>query len=129
MNRRCSMFNGIRMAMLFSLSVLLAGGCASLPAQDKNTETLKPAGVHEDCMELLPGETLDYSFEASSPLDFNVHYHEDHGVFYVVSKDASRADKGTYLCEKQQYYCLMWTNPGAETATLLYERIVIKKQK
>lgn len=130
-NRGCHMFKGIKMVVLSGLVVFLAGGCASVPTQGKNsdTETLKPSDVHEDCMELLPGESLNYSFEASRPLNFNIHYHEDHSVFYVVSKDASRTERGIFLSEKKQYYCLMWTNPGSEQATLVYEQAIIKKQE
>ncbi|HWR58958.1 MAG TPA: hypothetical protein VN328_08740 [Thermodesulfovibrionales bacterium] len=123
------MFKSLKMTMLFCLMVLLAGGCASVQTQGKTTEILKPSGVHEDCMELRPGETLDYFFEASGPLDFNIHCHEDNDIIYAVSRDACRTDRGKYLCEKQQYYCLMWTNPGPKPATLQYEWRVIKKRE
>ncbi len=109
--------------------LFLAAGCASLPAQGKKTETIEPSGVREDCMELFPGDTLNYNFEASGPLNFNIHYHEEHNVFYEVSKDAVSTGNDSFLCDKQQYYCLMWTNAGAAPATLVYDWSIIKKQK
>jgi hypothetical protein len=106
--------------VLSACIALVAGGCASLPAADKTSETIKPSGISEDCMELLPGQILGYSFDASKPLNFNIHYHEDHDVIYGITKDGISEDKGTYRCEKKQYYCLMWTNPGSDPVSLDY---------
>ena len=121
------------MARLYGLMVLscfiavITGGCASLVVADKTSETIKPSGIHEDCMELLSGQILEYSFEASKPVNFNVHYHEDQDVVYGITKDGVSGDKGTVHCEKKQYYCLMWTNPGAEPVGLVYSYSIKKK--
>ena len=116
-----------RMMLLSCFIVVITGGCASLVATDKTSETIKPSGIHEDCMELLPGQILEYSFEASKPLNFNVHYHEDHDVVYGITKDGVSGDKGTFRCEKKQYHCLMWTNPGSEPVGLVYSYSIKKK--
>jgi hypothetical protein len=108
------------MMLLSCFIVVITEGCASLGAADKTSETIKPSGIHEDCVELISGQILEYSFEASKPLNFNLHYHEDHDVVYGITKDGVSGDKGTFLCEKKQYYCLMWTNPGAEPVGLVY---------
>jgi hypothetical protein len=100
--------------------IFITGGNSSLIAADKASETIKPSGVSEDCMELLPGQILEYSFEATKPLNFNIHYHEDHDVIYGITKDGVSEDKGTFRCEKKQYYCLMWTNPGSEPVSLIH---------
>jgi hypothetical protein len=117
----------ISLLVLSCYIVVITGGCASLVAADKTSEAIKPSGIHEDCMELLPGQILEYSFEASKPLNFNVHYHEDHDVVYGITKDGVSGDKGTFLCEKKQYYCLMWTNPGSEPVDLVYSYSIKKK--
>ncbi len=115
--------------MLFSLLIaIFAGGCASLNAGNRTNETLRASGVHEDCFELLAGQVIDYWFQASKPLAFNIHYHEDHNIFYPVQKDEI-TDKGTFRAEKKQYYCLMWTNNNPESATLSYEYSVRKETK
>jgi hypothetical protein len=119
-----------RIILLIALSryiVSITGGCASLVSADKSSLTIKPSGIHEDCMELLPGQILEYSFEASKPLNFNVHYHEDHDVVYGITKDGVSGDKGTFRCEKKQYHCLMWTNPGSEPVDLFYSYSIKKK--
>ena len=119
-----------RLSRIMALScfiVFITGGCASLIAADKKSETIKPSGIHEDCMELVPGQIMDYSFEASKPVDFNLHCHEDSGVSYEISKDRVSEDKGTFVCKKKQYYCLMWTNPGSEPVGLNYSYSIGKK--
>ena len=116
-----------RMMVLSCFIVVITVGCASLVATDKKSETIKPSGIHEDCMELISGQILEYSFEASKPLNFNLHYHEDHDVIYGITKDWVSGDKGTFRCEKKQYYCLMWTNPGSEPVGLAYSYSIKKK--
>ena len=121
------------MARLYQIMVLscfvavITVGCASVGVADKTSETIKPSGIHEDCMELLAGQILEYSFEASKPLNFNVHYHEDHDMVYGITKDGVTGDKGTFYCEKKQYYCLMWTNPGSEPVGLFYSYSIKEK--
>ena len=107
--------------------VFVSGGHSFLIAEDKKSETIKPSGTYEDCMELLPGQILEYSFEATKRLNFNIHCHEDQDVFYAIRKDGVSDDKGTYRPEKKQYYCLMWTNPGAEAVSLVHSYSVKDK--
>jgi hypothetical protein len=108
------------MLMLSWFIAVTTGGCASLATVDKKSETIKASGIHEDCMELLPGQILEYSFEASKSLDFNIHYHEDREVVYGIKKNGISGDKGVFHSNKKQYYCLMWTNPGSEPVDLVY---------
>ena len=115
-----------RMMLLFCL-IVVTSGCASLVAVHKTSETIKPSGIHEDCMELISGQILEYSFEASKPLNFNLHYHEDHDVIYGITKDGVSGDKGTFRCEQKQYYCLIWTNPAPEPVDLVYSYSIKKK--
>ena len=114
------MMRCFRIMMLSCFLVFITGGFSFLTAADNKSETIKPSGIHEDCMELVPGQILDYSFDASGPTDFNLHFHEDSGVSYEISKDGVSSDRGTYSCNRKQYYCLMWTNPGLEQVSLTY---------
>ena len=116
-----------RIIVLSCVMVFIAGAYAFLAAADDKSEIIKPSGIHEDCMELVPGDTLDYSFNASKPLDFNLHCHEDHNVVYGITKDGVPSDKGAFRCEKKQYYCLMWTNSGSESVSLTYSYSIKKK--
>lgn len=114
------MLRDVCTGLLSCLFVIIAAGCASLTVKDKTVETIGPSRIHEDCLELLPGHVLEYSFEATEAINFNIHYHEDHNVLYVVSKDAVATAQGGFQSEKKHHYCLMWTNPNKKPVTLNY---------
>ncbi len=80
--------------------------------------------IHEECLRLEPGDRVEYGFESSEPVDFNVHYHEGNAVVMPVSREASRADAGVYAVQIAHDYCLMW-EAGAAGATIDY-RIRVK---
>lgn len=123
-----------RIFFLFVLIVVIITGCAATSVkiagnEVKNTEAIKPSAVHEDCMELLPGQVLSYSFETSQPVTFNIHCHDEGGISYPVQKDDVSKDEGTFYCERRQHYCLMWTNPHKESINLIYDYKVTDKQR
>src|SRR3990170_9077591 len=92
-----------KIILFLSLLLLAITGNTKGEVKDKITETLKPSGTHEDCMELLSGQTLYYSFETSKKVKFNLHYHEKGGMFYPISKDDISMDQGTFYVKKQEY--------------------------
>lgn len=59
-------------------------------------------------MKLATGERLDWRFEASGPVDFNVHYHDGPSVVMPVSRQASLGDAGIYVAAIPHDYCAMW---------------------
>lgn len=113
---------------LIVLSALL--GCATIGEKKEGkheVETIvEPSKAHEDCFDLSPGQALDYTFESLKPLDFNIHWHEAGKIAYPIEKDGISSDKGSFQSEKQQYYCLMWTNPRSEPVKLKYDYSVKK---
>jgi hypothetical protein len=118
----------LKYLQIIFLLCLITAGCATLAAKGKTTEVLKPSGDYEDCLELLPGQALDYSFEATGLLDFNIHCHENHKIIYEISKDAVSKDADIFLAKEDQYYCLMWTNKGSRPVTFAYEWSVPRKR-
>ena len=64
--------------------------------------------IHEECLTLEPGDRVEYEFESTEPVDFNVHYHEGKAVVMPVVREKSRADAGIYAVQIAQDYCLMW---------------------
>lgn len=99
----------------------IAVSCATTGARkiEEFAETVTPKRSYEECFELYPGETLEYSFTSSNPLDFNIHYHAVDGVKYPVDKKNIRTHKGTFVCNEQKYYtedqeafCMIWENHG-----------------
>lgn len=76
-------------------------------------------GMEEPCFSLPEGSRLEFSFTATAPLDFNLHYHSD-GVFFPIEKRAVLADAGQYISPLERTYCLMWTNKQQQPVELQY---------
>lgn len=120
------------------LFIITATGCAAAMHYhadhhhgqiSKITETIKPSGIHEDCIELMPGQILDYSFKSSKRVNFNIHYHENSDIIYSVTADNTSEEHGHFIPKKKQYHCLMWTNPNDESISITYTYNVRKSQK
>lgn len=84
--------------------------------------------MYEECIELLPTHSLEYSFKASKPVKFNIHYHRGEDILYPVSKDnitewngVLKVSEQDYYTEEQEYFCLMWENPHNESVSLTFE--------
>lgn len=108
---------------LGSLALLLAG-CATSGAIDDAPRDIRelaiaPYAVHEDCLPLGPGDRLDYRYESTKPLSFNIHYHAGNSVILPISRDASLGDAGVYAPILAHEYCLMW-EAGDAGAVLSY---------
>ncbi len=116
---------------MLSIIPLIVGGCAGTMENYQKSNVakeLKPLGIYEDCMDMVSGQVLNYSFKASAPLSFNIHYHEGDDVVYPVSKEKAISDSGSMLCEKREKYCLMWTNTHGDPATVTYSyHVEVKK--
>ena len=61
---------------------------------------------------------MRWDFEASTPVDFNVHYHEGKDVVFPAELSAVASAKGTLNTKIEQDYCWMWSNKSAAAATL-----------
>jgi len=103
--------------VISGLLVLFAAGCAGTRTKEGAT-TVSINNFYEKCVELVPNQVLDYSFEASSPINFKILYREKGNVFYSYSKDYVLSDKGTFYPEKRQRYCMTWINLFSEPVNL-----------
>ena len=100
--------------------------CVSLArshgAEDSHRDRLEQVIASDDdyelCLVLAQNQQLRYAFSAPRKLDFNIHYHADHEVFYPVSEDQVMEATATFSAQSEQEYCLMWTNQG-DTDVLL----------
>ncbi len=89
---------------------------------------IRPNRSYEECVELLPSHVMEYSFKASKPVDFNIHYHGEEKVFYPVSKVDVNQWRGTIDVSSQSYYkkeledfCLMWQNPHSDRVIVTFD--------
>jgi hypothetical protein len=113
------MITMVRVATIaFSLFILAA--CAAAPVKEGGKIEIKPAGIHEECSSVHRGQKIVYAFDASAPVDFNIHYHAGQKIFYPVEKRGVTSDSGKYEPETEDTYCLMWTNPLKEPVSVNY---------
>ncbi len=91
---------------------------------DKVEIALTHSGIHEECIRVNQNQTLEYVFEASKPLDFNLHHHIDSEVIYPISETGITSLNGAFNPEIRKAYCLMWTNNQAESVDLAYRFII-----
>jgi hypothetical protein len=89
--------------------------------RDRLERTIVPDDSYELCLLLAQDQQLYYKFSAPGKLDFNIHYHADHEVFYPVSENQIMDATATYTAQSEQEYCLMWTNQGDTDVPLSLE--------
>lgn len=97
--------------------VVLSFGCASKEVKPTHSDAaqqeeiiLAPSSFYEACEKLTPGQRVKFSFAASRPVDFNVHYHTTEGITYPVKETAVESHSGELTAEAKAVYCCMWTN-------------------
>ena len=126
----------LKLLLLFCAAFILSISCATMGSKsiDKNGTSvkynnvkIKPSGMYEECVEMKPGMSFEYRFDASSPVNFNIHYHTEDAIHYPVQKESVRMDKGmvdpnalSYYTKDQEYFCLMWDNINAEPVDVSY---------
>ena len=121
------MLNIATTTVLVVFSLFIISGCSSLQIRAETEVTMNPSKIHEECMKLLPGDVLSYSFNASDPVDFNIHFHDEKNISYPVSKKRISGYEGTYSPAKEHMYCIMWTNVQKFDVQLTYALKVEKK--
>ena len=80
--------------------------------------TVAAGKVAEVCSKLPAGTSVRWAFEASTPLDFNVHYHVGKDVVFPSKLAAVATAKDTLQTSIAQDYCWMWSNKSTAPATL-----------
>jgi len=84
---------------------------------------IAPYTLHEQCAELVVGERLDYRYQSSAPLDFDIRYREGNAVLSPIVRAHSTADSGIFTARVPARYCLDW-QAGADGAMLAYRLLV-----
>lgn len=105
-------------AATLALAACAAPGLNEAP-KSVTGHALASREIHEECLKLVPGDRLEYAFESTEPVDFNLHYHEGKTVVMPISREATRAEAGVFAARIAHDYCLMW-QPGPQGATLDY---------
>lgn len=115
-------------APFLPLALLLCFGCASVKSSPA-VATIPASDMRQVCIELSPNDILDFFYDSSGPLTFEILYTEGGDTFYSYSQNNSYSDRGRFYPEKQQFYCLTWLNHNTEPASLRYEYLVTRPEK
>lgn len=109
----------MRAATASALTFLLAVTPASASeGEGAFSIRIKGKGFGERCIRLAAGESIRYRFSASTPVDFNIHYHRDKDIFYPVKTSRVGSGDATFLAPSSEDYCLMWEPAGPVEATV-----------
>lgn len=106
-------------AIVVLATALFAAGPAPAAAQSQLIDLAIAAGkAGEICLPLRAGDTLDWTFEANAPADFNLHHHVGKDVLMPVERNAVRTDRARHRADRANDWCLMWTAPRAQGITV-----------
>ena len=106
-------------------AALAAVSCASTPALVRDSprvaerRPIAPYADAEVCGDLARGDRLDYRFEASVPVDFDLRYREGGAVVSPIVREHSTGDSGIFEARTPARYCLNW-QAGAAGAVIGY---------
>lgn len=88
--------------------------------------SVAPGKFAELCGKLPAGLKIGWNFEASAPLDFNVHYHVGKEVVFPSKLTAVVIAKDTLATKIDQDYCWMWSNRSAQAIDI---EVTLKQAK
>ena len=80
--------------------------------------SVAPGKFAEVCGKLARADSVAWRFEASGPLNFNIHHHEGKDVRYPERRDALAGASGRLQVALDQDYCWMWTNKSGQAVDL-----------
>ena len=112
--------------LVMAIAVLSTMLAASAGAETAKPVTIKPNKQVEKCMALDPPQKIEYRFESSAKLNFNLHYHKGDQVYYPVKLDGTNGESGLYEAKAKEVYCLMWENRTSADIELTYSARVAK---
>jgi hypothetical protein len=83
-----------------------------------HTATVQPGKFIEVCGKLEAGGRVRWDFDATGPVDFNIHYHVGkEAVFPAKLAQVAKAGDELRVAATQEY-CWMWTNKGRRATDL-----------
>jgi len=115
---------GIAMAT-FLVFIIVTVVYLQMPPRQKMKDQVKiqlpSSGTHEECLKLLQENEVVYSFEASHPLTFDIHYHDGTQIIDAFAKKTIAALEATLKPEIVQEYCMTWSNHQPQAVQLKYQ--------
>ena len=90
----------------------------------ERAQSIAPGKFVEICENLAKDSVVAWQFKASTPLNFNVHFHQGKEVFFPEKQDGVSERQGTLVAPSNEDYCWMWTNKGDARSTI---RVLLAK--
>ena len=72
----------------------------------------------EVCGKLSVGEGVRWSFTASAPVDFNIHYHVGKEAEFPAKQAQTRSGQDILRVAVREDYCWMWSNKSSNRARI-----------
>lgn len=69
---------------------------------------ITPYATHEECVALAVGDRLDFVFTTTSPVDFDIRYHDGNAVLMPLVREKTMGFSAIYASSLAQRYCLAW---------------------
>ena len=115
---------GIAM-VTFLVFIIVTVVYLQMPPRQKMKDQVKiqlpSSATHEECLKLLQENEVVYSFEASHPLTFDIHYHDGTQIVVAFPKKTIAALDATLKPEIVQEYCMTWSNHQPQAVQLKYQ--------
>ena len=89
--------------------------------KDQVETQLPSLATHEECLKLLQENEVVYSFEASHPLTFDIHYHDGNQIVDAFAKKTIVTLEATLKPKIVQEYCMTWSNHQNQAVQLKYQ--------
>ena len=109
----------------FLVFIIVAVVYMQMPPSQKMKDQVKiqlpSLATHEECLKLLQENEVVYSFEASHPLTFDIHYHDGTQIIDAFAKKTIASLEATLKPEIVQEYCMTWSNHQPQAVQLKYQ--------
>lgn len=90
----------------------------------ERAQSIAPGKFVEICENLAKDSAVTWQFKASTPLNFNVHFHQGKEVAFPEKQDGVSDLQGTLVAQSKEDYCWMWTNKGDVSSSI---RVLLTK--
>ena len=114
----------MRQPARWPMAVLALGACAvdtittDVPIAVSGLP-IAPFEIHEECVQLVPGDRLDFRFEAQRPVNFQIYYKDGITFIAPVSREDTMEFSGVFRPPYERRYCLQW-EAGQQGAIIEY---------
>lgn len=109
----------LRSRSIAALALAATAGCATPLAPDQPRSiaalTILPYERHRECVRLAADDRLEYAFETTEPVAFEIRYFEGSAAVSPIVRDSTRGYAGVFVATDTREYCLVWEAGGAGT--------------